>query len=215
MAKNSPLPQSISTKTGDSGQTGLANGERVSKTAPVVGVLGQLDELNSWLGLVVVEVREWLVEKHHRQPTVNQKKPLAQACAAWFIEKEETSFLLEIQEQLFILGALVSRSPKVTEAEIMIEKLEEREQELEKVLADGWHQNFVYPGGTYLAARIDLARAVCRRVELHWLQAGVLLPRAQKFLNRLSDYLYLLRCAANHADAAHEHYFIRKAKSKK
>lgn len=215
MVKRSPLPQSISTKTGDTGQTGLANGERVSKTAPVITVLGELDELNSWLGLVVVEVKEWLIEKHKRQPTVSQEKPLAQACAAWFTEKEEMSFLLEIQEQLFVLGALVSRSPKVKESEIIIEKLEKREKELEKILAEGWHQNFVYPGGTYLAARIDLARAVCRRVELRWLSAGVLLPRAQKFLNRLSDYLYLLRCAANHADAAHEHYFIRKPKSKK
>lgn len=212
MAKRSPLPQSISTKTGDGGQTGLANGERVSKTAPVISVLGELDELNSWLGLVVVELREWLIEKHRRQPTTSQEKPLAVACSAWFIEKAESSFLLEVQEQLFILGALVSRAPKVTESEIILEKLEKREKELEKILADGWHQNFVYPGGTYLAARIDLARAVCRRVELRWLNAGVLLPRAQKFLNRLSDYLYLLRCTANHADAAHEHYFIRKAK---
>lgn len=215
MVKRSPLPQSISTKTGDGGQTGLANGERVSKTAPVIAVLGELDELNSWLGLVVVEVKEWLVENHKRQPTTSQEKPLAQACASWFTEQAEVSFLLEVQEQLFVLGALVSRSPKVKESEIIIEKLEKREKELEKVLAEGWHQNFVYPGGTYLAARIDLARAVCRRVELRWLSAGVLLPRAQKFLNRLSDYLYLLRCAANHADATHEHYFIRKPKTKK
>ncbi len=212
-AKQSPKPHiSISTKTGDRGQTGLANGQRVAKSNPIVGVLGELDELNSWLGLVLIEMKEWLIEKHKRKPVKGGDLPLAMACSQWFTEKAESSFLLEIQEQLFILGALVSQAKQVMETEVMLARLETREQELEKLLAESWHQNFVYPGGTRLAARIDLARAVCRRVERVWVIADLDLPVAQKFLNRLSDYLYLLRCAANHADSTHEHFFIRKTK---
>lgn len=211
-AKTSPKPHiSISTKTGDRGQTGLANGQRISKADPIIRVLGELDELNSWLGLVLIELKEWLLEKHKRKP-VKGEVPLALACAQWFTEKAESSFLLEVQEQLFVLGALVGQAKQVSESEVMLSKLESREQELEKLLAESWHQNFVYPGGTRLAARIDLARAVCRRVERVWVTTELDLPIAQKFLNRLSDYLYLLRCAANHADSMHEHFFIRKAK---
>jgi cob(I)alamin adenosyltransferase len=209
VSKKTP-PLSISTKTGDSGQTGLANGQRVAKTNPVIEVLGELDELNSWLGLVVIEMKEWLIEKHRRQPAKTKELPLALACSQWFTEKAESSFILEVQEQLFILGALVSLSSKVKESEVMLKKLEKREKQLEELLAESWHQNFVYPGGSRLAARIDLARSVCRRVERRWLVAGVAFPSALKFLNRLSDYLYLLRCAANHADSTHEHFFIRK-----
>ena len=173
----------ISTKTGDQGQTGLANGQRLSKANPRMEVIGSLDEFNSWLGVVVANWPEGL-------------KPQL---------KQEQQFLLEIQDKLFEIGAEIAQSPKVKIKAKFLKKLETRSAVLQKQMEQGWHQKFLLPGGSKPAAWLDLARSVCRRTErsLVKLQQQVknnqekIRPLLLKTINRLSDYLYVLRCFVN------------------
>lgn len=168
--------QSISTKTGDKGETGLANGQRVPKKSLVFEVVGTLDELNSWLGLVVVKMDTSFHE--HR------------------------TFLLKVQDTLFYIGAELTHSPK---AQLTTEKLKELEgvaDKLQQSMASDWHTKFLLPGGTELGAWLDIARTVCRRAERGaWALADeeTVSEIILKYLNRLSDYLYLLRCFTNQA----------------
>lgn len=169
---------SITTKTGDSGTSGLANGERLPKNSPVFEVIGTLDELNSWIGLIVAQLSK----------TTDKKL------------KKEREFLLTIQDTLFYIGAEVAQSPKAQLKPTQLKQIEKHADALQAVMADGWHTKFLLPGGTQLGAQIDITRTVCRRCERCLVQliiAGNKLPLIQKYLNRLSDYLYLLRCFVN------------------
>jgi cob(I)alamin adenosyltransferase len=183
---------SISTKTGDTGQSGLANGQRLGKEESVFGVLGQLDELNSWVGLV----------------------------AAKFIKQfpEQQAFLFEIQETIFVISAELALSTKTKLGAQALIRLENKASALQASLADGWHDKFLLPGGTEIGATIDIARAVCRRVEREVVifhRQTAVSPIILKYLNRLSDYLYLLRCMVNHAVLYHEQEFRVEKLSKK
>ena len=167
-------PISISTKTGDKGQTSLANGMRVSKTDPVFEVIGTLDELNSWLGLVVAELGEAFTK--------------------------QGAFLQEVQDTLFYIGAELAQSPKAALSNKSLTKLEKTAQELQDLLADDWTTKFLLPGGTVVGGHLDIARTVCRRCERHVLgyaQEQHVSETVRKYLNRLSDYLFILRCFVN------------------
>lgn len=175
---------SISTKTGDSGETGLIDGRRISKSSQVFEVIGSLDELNSWIGLVAAK----LGEQFH----------------------EQRSFLFVIQDTLFILGAQIAGSKKVELKLSKLRELEKMSEALQHAMSDNWHSKFILPGGTELGGYLDIARTVCRRVE----RENVRLQQDQKvpslilqYLNRLSDYLYLLRCFINHAVEYQEQQF--------
>ncbi|MFH2021721.1 MAG: cob(I)yrinic acid a,c-diamide adenosyltransferase [Patescibacteria group bacterium] len=185
----------ISTKTGDTGQTDLLGGWRLSKDSLVIEAIGGVDELNSWLGLVIVVMKR----KHRAQK--NQ--------------------LINIQRDLFDLGADLAESAKnrIQKTDLtQIKKtkfkqsalicLEETANKLQQSLAENWPAKFVLPGGTELGARLDVARTVCRRVERKVVgfqakakQSSTLRsldPGWLKYLNRLSDYLFVLRCHVNH-----------------
>lgn len=167
---------SVSTKTGDKGETSLASGERVSKTSLVFDVIGTLDELNSWLGLVVVKLDHSFAE--HRE------------------------YVLEVQDTLFYIGAELADSPKAKLTQAHLNKLEKKSDQLQQSMKDGWTTKFLLPGGTEIGAHLDIARTVCRRCErlLHQLSEDKKVSTAvKKYLNRLSDYLYVLRCFVNHA----------------
>lgn len=183
---------SITTKTGDRGESGLANGQRISKADIHFEVVGTLDELNSWLGLVVVKI-EQLGDMVHTTVDVT----------------EYSKYLQQIQDTLFYIGAEVAQSPKAILKKSALTQLEKNASQLQAELADDWHTRFVLPGGTEVGAWLDIARTVCRRAE----RSMVLLQRQSavdpiknqlefnpmlvKYLNRLSDYLYLLRCYLN------------------
>ncbi|MBP9819530.1 cob(I)yrinic acid a,c-diamide adenosyltransferase [Candidatus Woesebacteria bacterium] len=182
---------SISTKTGDDGTTGLANGKRVPKDALLVEVIGTLDELSSWIGLVAAH------------------------CGSEF--PLHRTFLLEIQETMFHIGAELALSPKTKLTTKPLKLLENAAQEVQSQMEDGWHSKFLFPGGSILGAYLDVTRTVSRRLE----RRVVALSREQpvsdlilQYLNRLSDYLYVLRCFVNHAVAYPEQQFER-TKSKK
>lgn len=165
---------SVTTKTGDKGQTGLADGNRLSKADLTFEVIGTLDELNSWLGFVAVALSE------HFQ--------------------KEQQFLYEIQHSLFDVGAEIARSPKTKVTADQLEKLESEANILQQGMKDEWHTKFLLPGGIEAGARIDIARTVCRRCErvlVALSQQTDLSPVLLKYINRLSDYLYLLRCHVN------------------
>jgi cob(I)alamin adenosyltransferase len=167
---------SITTKTGDAGQAGLANGERTSKADLVFTVIGELDELNAWLGVVVAQMGQ------HFPQVVKELKI--------------------IQHELFAVGAEVARSPKASLKQSSVTALEAHCRTLQHNMEENWHQKFILPGGTSLGSWIDVARTVCRRCErsvvaLHVAQP--LSPTLLQYMNRLSDYLYLVRCYINSA----------------
>lgn len=169
----------IYTKTGDQGQTGLFGGARVSKGSLRVETYGQIDELNSVLGLV--------------------------RCEGDF-DAAVGALLEAVQCQLFNLGAELATAPD-TKAALNIPLVSEDEiAALEHAIdrAEGELQplkTFVLPGGSRAAATLHLARTVCRRAE----RAAVLLAEAEsvrpeclRFLNRLSDALFVFARLANH-----------------
>ena len=178
---------SISTKTGDSGTSGLITGERVTKDAVVFSAIGTVDELNSWLGLLLVLFGDAFVP---------QKKQL-----------------LDIQEQLFYLGAELAGSKSAILTATALHALEKNAETLQDTLSDNWHTKFVFPGGSQLGAHCDVARTVCRRAE----RVLVALSKQQEiskhvmqYINRLSDYLYLLRCFVNEQVGFQERQFTAK-----
>ncbi|MEX2212121.1 MAG: cob(I)yrinic acid a,c-diamide adenosyltransferase [Gaiellaceae bacterium] len=166
----------IYTRTGDSGETSLGDLSRVPKTDPRVVAYGTVDELNSQLGLVLAAG--------------------APAAIGEVLER--------VQNELFDLGADVA----LPEAE---EGLRVSEEQVAGLEADCDRFNaglpalksFVLPGGTEAAARLHVARTVCRRAELEALRARGLNRLVHVYLNRLSDLLFILARAAN-ADAGRD-----------
>ncbi|HSW89881.1 MAG TPA: cob(I)yrinic acid a,c-diamide adenosyltransferase [Patescibacteria group bacterium] len=167
--------QSISTKTGDKGESGLADGRRLPKSDPIFDVLGTLDELNSHLGLCVIKV--------------GQK-----------------SILLEIQNTLFQIGAQIAGSAKTKLTEKQLHILENESERLQQSMEEGWLTKFLLPGGSESAATLDISRTVCRRLE-RLLVAHKTTPLIQLYINRLSDYLYVLRCSENQRTGKQENIF--------
>jgi cob(I)alamin adenosyltransferase len=161
----------IYTRGGDRGETSLGDGSRVSKLDPLVRAYGEVDELNSVLG--------W-----------------AQVVAA-------DSRLRRIQNELFDLGADLSVPFEEGDSRLRVEQaaVDRLEAECDEANAPLPElRSFVLPGGSEVAARLHVARAVCRRVERVVLEASgerPVNPLAAVYLNRLSDLLFVLARAAN------------------
>jgi cob(I)alamin adenosyltransferase len=161
----------IYTRGGDAGETSLGDGSRVSKLDPLVRAYGAVDELNSVVGWAQVEARDPRLER--------------------------------IQNELFDLGGDLSvpyeegdERLRVTQAQIeaLERDCDEANEPLEPL------KSFVLPGGSEAAARLHVARAVCRRAESVTLWAAGerrVNPLALVYLNRLSDLLFILARAAN------------------
>lgn len=166
----------IYTRAGDAGETSLGDGSRVPKTDPRIEAYGTVDELNSALGLVL----------------------------SGQVPDEFRPWLEQIQNDLFDLGADLSvpleddRRERLRMTVGQVERLERLcdlvNSRLEPLTS------FVLPGGTETAARLHIARAVCRRAERRAVAlAGAqgASPEALAYLNRLSDLLFILARAAN------------------
>lgn len=174
----------VSTKQGDLGESRLISSEKLPKSNPVFQAIGDVDELNSWLGLVATKFASEFA-KHQR-------------------------FIFTIQNTLFYLGAELAKSKTTQLANNMVKELEEKSDELQSQMIDNWHSKFLLPGGTELGGYLDIARTVCRRAErsVVWLgQTQLMRPVVIMYLNRLSDYLYVLRCYVNHAQEYKEKKF--------
>lgn len=169
----------IYTKTGDSGTTGLYHpSERRMKCDPQIIAVGEVDELNAHLSII-----------HHR---------LGEFDSSWRYERIK-EFITTIQRQLFTVGTHLATPSPVPKAKQITEDMVEM---LENAIDD--HQDdlpelsaFILPRGDLGASEIHLARAVCRRAERSVVSLGAELcvddfVIVGKYLNRLSDYLFVL-----------------------
>ncbi|MBL6749648.1 MAG: cob(I)yrinic acid a,c-diamide adenosyltransferase [Nevskia sp.] len=178
----------IVTRTGDAGETGLADGTRLRKSAPRVAALGEVDELNCVIGVLLT----------HGLPEP-VRAPLAR-----------------VQNELFDLGGELSLPGAALVQEAYLQRLEADVAQLNASLPP--LKEFVLPGGNPPAAAAHLARAVARRAERAvWAldAAEPLNPLAARYLNRLSDFLFVCARTLARRDAGGEVLWQRSAKSKK
>lgn len=167
----------IYTRTGDDGSTGLVDGSRVPKHAARMEAIGAVDEANSALGLAVLA-----------------------------LAGEQAADLRRLQNDLFDLGAdLATPGEDFAPSEMVLRMVPAQAEWLERridALNEGLEplRSFILPGGSEAAARLHVARSAARRAE----RAATALaatepvnPAALAFINRLSDYLFVLARAAN------------------
>ena len=161
----------IYTKTGDKGQTSLIGGTRVPKHHMRIEAYGTVDELNSYIGLI----RDQQMDDHFKE------------------------ILIEIQDRLFTIGASLASDPEKSKMKIPDLKEEDitlLEQEIDKMnelLPE--MKSFVLPGGHTTVSYCHIARCVCRRAErltIHLSENSFVADLVIKYLNRLSDYLFVL-----------------------
>jgi cob(I)alamin adenosyltransferase len=155
----------ITTRTGDGGETGLGDGSRTRKDSPRIVALGEIDELNSAIGVLAAEP---MPEKIH-------------------------GILESLQNDLFDLGGDVSIPGRATLSGGQVRRLETLLDEFNSSLPR--LKEFVLPGGTRAAGLAQLARAVCRRAERSIValsSSEKVADPARIYLNRLSDLLFVL-----------------------
>ena len=167
----------VTTRMGDGGTTTLADGTRLAKDAPRIEALGQIDELNSVIGLLRTEPMD---------PGLD-------------------TLLARIQNDLFDLGAELSIPEHPAFAAAHVRSLDENLEQYKAGLAP--LREFILPGGSRGAALAHLARTVCRRAERALVALGAqatVTAAARQYLNRLSDLCFVLARVlnrrANHAD---------------
>lgn len=166
----------IYTKTGDDGSTALFGGQRVQKHALRIQAYGTVDELNTFLGSLIVSIEE----------------------------EDLIEFLRAVQSRLFDVGAHLAAVPdKKLKLPIinenLIDELEARIDQLNETLPALRH--FILPGSSEANARAHICRTVCRRAErlVVALAADESVDRViVKYLNRLSDYFFILSRSLNH-----------------
>jgi cob(I)alamin adenosyltransferase len=161
----------IYTKTGDKGLTSLIGGKRVPKFHLRIECYGTVDELNSYIGLIMCQQ----IDPHAQQ------------------------ILKEIQDRLFTLGASLAADPEKSKMKIPdlheadIKLLEEEMDRMNESLPELKH--FILPGGNTVVSYCHVARCVCRRAErltVHLAAESFVDEKMTVYLNRLSDYLFVL-----------------------
>jgi cob(I)alamin adenosyltransferase len=173
----------IYTKKGDSGETSLLGGTRVRKDHLRVEAYGAVDELNSWLGLI--------------------------ACGP--LPAQQGELLLGVQELLFSAGSNLAADPE--SSRMSLPELRDQDTEALELAIDQLEsglpelKNFILPGGHPASAQVHIARCVCRRAEravVHLAAESPVEPRVVRYLNRLSDYLFVLARAVSQQTGTEE-----------
>ena len=170
----------IYTRTGDDGTTGLADGKRVDKDSLRINVMGDVDELNSLLGVLI----------------------------ASGAGEDIAGYLLNIQHRLFEIGAELSIPGKPVTQQEHINRLEELLDTYNEDLKP--LDEFILPGGTLSGALCHLARAVCRRTERNMVKLArteYLNPYTLSYINRLSDLLFVFSRVITQAKGGKEVYW--------
>lgn len=187
---NSPVGargMKIYTKTGDKGQTSLIGGTRVPKYHLRIETYGTVDELNSHIGLIMCQD----------------------------IAPEYKKLLKEIQDRLFTIGATLAADPEKSKMKIPdlhetdIILLEQEMDLMNEVLPPLKH--FVLPGGNTTVSYCHIARCVCRRAErltVELAEKSFVDEKVSVYLNRLSDYLFVLARKLNMDFSAEENIWI-------
>ena len=170
----------IYTRTGDDGTTGLFGGRRVAKSDPRIECYGTVDELNATLGL---------------------------AAATAGAPRELSAMLAQIQNELFVIGSHLATPQDDTRRLAQVPDLDESaiarlESQIDAADAElPPLRNFILPGGAEAAARLHLARTVCRRAErllVAFAGEEAIEPLVLRYLNRLSDWLFVYARWCNH-----------------
>lgn len=182
----------IYTKTGDKGTTSLVGGTRVEKTHLRLQAYGTVDELNAYLGLLLTYLRD----------------------------KEDRSFILMVQNKLFAVGSYLATDQtkiQLRDASIIsIEDVEVLEASIDEI--DGklpTLNNFILPGGARCAAICHVCRTVCRRAEravLALQDTCEIDPKVLAYMNRLSDYLFVLSRKINLCEKCDEIFWNKSCK---
>ncbi len=167
------MAMKIYTKTGDKGTTSLIGGTKVSKAHLRIEAYGTVDELNSYIGL----------------------------CRDHITDEDSRAVLLETQDRLFTVGSALACDPE-KETKLKIPDLHEEDISLLEKAIDKMHEvsptmkSFILPGGLIAASHLHVARCVCRRAERQVVRLSEESHEVeiivQKYLNRLSDYLFVL-----------------------
>jgi len=163
----------IVTRTGDAGTTGLGDGTRVPKDCPRIAAIGDIDELNSSLGVLLAEVLPETIREA----------------------------LLWIQHDLFDLGGEICIPGSSAIGEMHINRLETLIAEFNSELPA--LREFILPGGTRAAAQSQMSRAICRRAERQLVSLGStesVSEPVRKYVNRLSDLLFVLGRVLNKSE---------------
>lgn len=162
----------IVTRTGDTGTTGLGDGSRTTKDSLRIDAIGEVDELNSSLGLLLCEE----------------------------LPARVRAALLDIQHDLFDLGGELCLPGMAIMKDAQVARLEELVEEFNRDLP--MLKEFILPGGTRPAAIAHLCRTICRRAERSMVRLNTAEPlsdAARRFINRLSDLLFILGRLLNRA----------------
>lgn len=161
----------IYTKGGDKGQTSLIGGTRVPKHHIRIESYGTVDELNSWIGVLRDTIEDAAVK----------------------------SLLIEIQDRLFTIGSLLAADPeksKMKLPELHEDDVKLLEKEIDAIdAAVPPMKSFVLPGGHLTVSHCHVARCVCRRAERNVIHLSETAPVSElilQYMNRLSDYLFML-----------------------
>lgn len=183
----------VYTRTGDKGTTGLVGGTRIRKSDPRINLYGEVDELNSYIGLGIS-----------------------------FLDKGfDKSLLQQIQSSLFDLGSnLACEKEKRSQFKLpqiktsSIEKLESDIDQMDSQLLPLKH--FILPGGSSAAAAFHVCRTVCRRIEREMVDfeehnPGDIPENALEYMNRLSDYFFILARYLNSSDKIEETQWVPEA----
>ena len=181
----------IYTKRGDTGETSLAGGQRVSKDSARIEAYGTVDELNAFTGLAVVSCQELVAH----DPRIGLLLVI----------------LRRVQHELFNLGSILATLPedvhpkqaRVTAAEVL--QLEREIDAMNEELPS--LRSFVLPGGTRINAELHVTRTICRRAErllIALSRTEQVPPEAIQYLNRLSDAMFVWSRWVNHVLGAPE-----------
>ena len=172
------------TRSGDDGKTGLFSGDRVGKDHPRIEAYGTVDELNACLGLVISAIE-----------------------GDGEFDADLKTDLLELQSRCFDLGADLA-TPEGAKNSDKVGRFTDDDVKVLESLIDKYSaaapeiRLFVMPGGTELSSRLHLARTTSRRAErlmVHLGHGEPVTPQAIQWINRLSDLLFAMSRAANHA----------------
>jgi cob(I)alamin adenosyltransferase len=175
----------VYTRGGDQGETGLAGGQRVPKDSPRIEAYGTVDELNAFVGLAAVTCGEETARSLRLGRLLD--------------------ILRRVQHELFNLGSQLSTLPKdlhPKQARITSAEIEQLEREIDAMNEElPALRSFVLPGGTRLNAELHAARTICRRAErltVALARVEETPPDAVRYLNRLSDALFVWSRWASH-----------------
>ena len=173
------MAMKIYTKTGDKGTTSLIGGTKVSKAHVRIDAYGTVDELNSYIGL----------------------------CKDLLSDKNNTLILQEIQDRLFTIGSALACDPE-KETKMKIPDLKEEDITLLENEIDKMNDtlppmtSFILPGGHPTVSHLHISRCICRRAERCCVRLEIekneVDPIIPKYLNRLSDYLFILARYSGH-----------------